>query len=730
MKSTRRSFIKKLGYVSVGFSISGTACNMNKHVDGKIDVNRFGTIPDSNLINSWLQVLENGKIKIFTGKIELGQGIGTALMQITAEELNTALNLVEINLAETSITPDEGYTVGSMSIQSSGMAIRNAAASAREILLGMASKKWSIPVSSIKLENGEIHIEKNKISLYKLLEGKQIETKVSQPKEIKGKTVRNYVGKPLQRKDVEDIVRGRAVFIQGLRFPDMVHARMVRPTTYKARLISIETNELNSMPGFLKLVRVGSFLGVLAKEEYQAIQLKNAATKLSKWDYIEDLPADKSLKDYLLNLPTETEKIKETGSFQNSIEKSVNQYSACYYKPYVMHGSNGPSCAIAYYSKGKLDIWTHSQGVYPLRKTLAILLEIPENDIHIKGVPASGCYGHNGADDAATEAAIMAIQYPDKHIRLQWMRDDEHGWEPYGTAMVMKLKAGINKFGKITGWKYDFWTDGHGTRPGRSPESLLPARYLDKGYDTPGYGFKYGAVRNSIPYYKIDNLKVQAHFFHGPLRQSGLRSLGAYANIFAIESFMDELAISVKINPLVFRLNHLEDKRAIECLQKLNSKTLKIIKEENEGLGYAFARYANSSSYIAVAALVKINKEKNLVIRKMWAIVDSGEVINPDGLKNQIEGGMIQSASWTLLEEVNFDGKHITSLDWNTYPILRFAATPEIDVEIIKRNELEPLGVGEVAQGPVSAAITNAIYDASKIRIRELPIKSNSLITV
>ena len=730
MKSDRRDFIKRLGYVSVGFSLMGTACVRDKTIGATGNVDRFGTIPDKNLINSWVQVLEDGRIKILTGKIELGQGIGTALMQIAAEELNTTLDLVGIHLVETGITPDEGYTVGSMSVQSSGIAIRNAAASAREIILEVASKKLGLPVSSIQLKNGQIHTQRHHISLLELLDGKQIENKVFSPKKIYGKTVRKYVGRPFPRKDIEDIIRGRTTFVQDLRFPNMVHARIIRPVAYRAKLIAIDIGKLKNMPGFLKLIRIGSFLGVLAKEEYQAIQLRNQGINVSKWDSREDLPADKPLKDYLRTLPIETETIAEKGSFQNSMEKSITQHSAFYYKPYIMHASNGPSCAIAHYSKGKLDVWTHSQGVYPLRKTLALLLGIPEEDIHIKGVPASGCYGHNGADDAATEASIMAIQYPDRHIRLQWMRDDEHGWEPYGTAMAMKLKAGLDKFGKIRGWKYDFWTDGHGTRPGRTPECLLPARYLEKGYKEPGYGFKFGAIRNAVPYYKIDGLGVQAHFMNGPLRQSALRSLGAYANVFAIESFMDELATLAKISPIEFRLNHLEDDRAIECLERLNSKTSKIIKEEDEGLGYAFARYANSSSYMALATIVKMDEKKKLKVKKMWAVIDSGEVINPDGLKNQIEGGMIQSVSWTLLEEVLFDKKHVTSLDWNTYPILRFMATPDINVEIIERTELEPLGVGEVAQGPVSASITNAIYDACGIRIRELPIKSNSQITI
>ena len=727
METTRRNFIKQMGYVSIGFSLIGTGCMTD--IQARPAFEDFpGSVLDPSRINAWLQILENGKINVFTGKHELGQGLRVAIKQVAAEELNCDPNLITVSLAETGVTPDEGYTAGSNSIERSAMAVRNAAASAREKLLEIASKNFNVDEDNLSLEDGIIITTDTKITLYELLKGQQIEEKVGEPKTLRGKTVRKWVGKPVPREDIANMVQGNPVYVQDLRFPDMVHARIVRPKTYTSKLISIDQGEFDKMPG---LIKIGSFIGVLAEEEYQAVKIRDKAVLSAEWEMGEKLPAKIPLKAYLKTIPADTTTEEDLGDYMLAEKDSVMQHKANYYKPYIMHAANGPSCSVAYFKDGKLDVWTHTQGVYPLRKSLSSLLEIAEDDIHVKGVPGSGCYGHNGADDVAAEAALMAVNYPGRHVRLQWMREDEHGWEPYGSAMLMELQAGLDTAGKIKSWEYNFWSDGHSTRPGGAPESLLPARFLDKGHGVPGTGYKGGAVRNSMPYYTIPNLKTVSHIFQGPLRKSALRGLGAYANVFAIESFMDELAHKSKQDPIEFRLKHLDDNRATECLAKLRSNTSSVETGENEGIGYSFARYKNQASYCAIAARVYVDRKMgNVQVKHMWAVIDAGECINPDGLKNQTEGGMIQSASWAIMEEVHFDEEHITSLDWESYPVFRFPDTPEIDVEVIDRPSEPPMGAGEAAQGPATAAIVNAIFNATGVRVRELPVKKALLVKV
>ncbi|WP_031426545.1 xanthine dehydrogenase family protein molybdopterin-binding subunit [Flavimarina sp. Hel_I_48] len=728
MQKKRRTFIKQLGCVGIGFSIAPTLLfaenNAADNICGAI-------IANDDAINAWLKVLENGKIEIFTGKMELGQGIRIAVAQVAAEELNTDPENISVNLAETGITPDEGYTAGSNSIVSSAMAVRKAAASAREVLLTLAAEKLSTEKSSLSLENGHVIQGTQKVSFSTILNGKQFNQKLDPEVKIQAKKTNKWVGKPVPRKDISAMVTGQHTYVQDLRFPNMVHARILRPKAYNAALNALDANFVTSAEGFLKLVRIGSFVGVIAEEEYQAIKMREQLNRRAKWDIKETLPTKTNLKNYIKNLPTDSKTDENKGNSAEIIDKSGIKHSAAYSKPYVMHAANGPSCAVAFYQDDKLEIWSHTQGVYPLRKTLSTLLELPEINIHVKGIPGSGCYGHNGADDVAAEAALLALEYPGKHVRLQWMRDDEHGWEPYGTAMLMELKAGLAKDGTIEGWQYDLWSDAHSTRPGGNPENLLPARYLDRGYGAAEGGFRGGAIRNALPYYDLPNIKNNSHIFRGPLRTSALRGLGAYANIFAIECFMDELAEKSSIDPVVFRLNHLSDVRAKDCLSRLRENTQKPELAENEGLGFAFSRYKNSAAYCSVAAHVHVNSKTGSVqVKKMWAVIDAGETINPDGLKNQTEGGMIQSASWALKEKVLFDENHITSLDWETYPIFRFPDIPEVEVEIIDRPEEPPLGAGEAAQGPATAAVINAIWDATGIRIRDLPVKKEDLVRV
>jgi nicotinate dehydrogenase subunit B len=718
----RRDFLQRTGCLAIGFTLGNPkfAYPLPFMQDLPSSLRR------NPRLNAWLEVLDNGMVRIFTGKLELGQGIRTAIAQVAAEELDLDMKQVEVVLADTLRTPDEGYTVGSGSIENSAMAVRYAAASARKKLLDLASEKWNIPASSLTMIQGKIKTQPGdrSISFKELLEGKQLTGTVQHPVTLKPKSAYKLVGRPVFRDDIGRMVRGEQVHLHDLRFPGMVHARTVHPPAYGAQLTKVDEAAIHKkVPGILKIVRKESFLAVIAADEYVAVQAQRACREHSTWTGGASLPEEQDLRPFLKKLPVEDEEVLKKGTVDINPAPDHTLVQAQYYKPYVMHGSIGPSCSVAIFDKDQLHVWSHSQGVFPLRETLSRMLNMPENKIEVTGVPGSGCYGHNGSDDASADAALLATLYPGKHIRVQWMREDEHGWEPYGSAMIMECSARIDNTGKISDWKYDMWSDTHSTRPGGRAENLLATQYMQTPQKQAAWGRSGGAYRNAEPGYDVPNQHIYAHFFKGPLRVSALRSLGAYGNVFAVESFMDELAVKAGKDPFEFRLAHLTDERAKAVIIKLREMIAGQQKESGIGIGIAYSQYKNAASYCAVAAKVKVDRSSGKVqVLKMWSVIDAGEAINPDGLKNQTEGGMIQSASWTMQEAVKFNQQHVTSLNWDTYPIFRFHQVPEVEVVVIDRPDMEVMGAGEAAQGPAAAALANAVFDACGKRVRDLPI--------
>jgi nicotinate dehydrogenase subunit B len=713
----RRHFIQTAAGLSIGFTLFG--CVPQTKESSVASATSPSTlpprdIPEGSQIDAWLQILEDGSVRVLTGKMELGQGLTVAMQQVAGEELNTPPEKIQIVLADTGLTQNEGYTAGSRSMERSAMQVRRAAAAAKAMLVSVAAEQWSLPSEQIQLEDGQVvRLDNNKkISFKNLLADRQLEGSITEDVVLKPKDQYEWVGRPISHPDLEKMVRGEALYVQDLRFPGMVHARVVKPKVYGAQL-SNWPEEVRQMPGVVKVIQNGSFLGVLAKEEFQAVKAMKTLEDGSKWNVDRPLPKVDSWADYM-----------EKAGGTSGLNPDSHDHFAVYSKPYTMHGSIGPSCAVALYEEGKLHIWSSTQGVYPLRSSISDLTGLEEANIRVSGVRGSGCYGHNGADDVAADAALLAIAYPGKHIRLQWQRENEHQWEPYGSAMRMELAANLTSDGQISSWDYHLWSDGHSTRPRGNAGNLVSSRYLEEPFAfNPGARVG-GGTRNSEPYYDIPSANVQDHYVKGPLRVSALRGLGAYANIFAIESFMEELAEKAEKDPIDFRIQHSTDERSIAVLQKLKELTQNEKAGEGEGIGFGFSRYKNTASYCAVAAKVKVDLDAQKVTPlKMWAVIDAGETINPDGIKNQTEGGLIQAASWTLKEEVLFEDDQITSKDWSGYPILRYDAVPETEVHIIDRPELPPLGAGEAAQGPTGAAIANAVYAACGKRIRELPVE-------
>lgn len=722
---SRRKFLQNSGHLIVGFNL----IPFLELKDTETDL--WGDTGKKNIVDSWITLNADGVVTVLTGKMELGQGIKTALMQIAAEELDVAMEKVKIVIADTARTQDERYTAGSASIEGSGKAIRNAAAEARRYLLSLAEKKIGTTTENLFVENGKVISKTNQqtVSYQELINGRRFEIEVTGKAPVKSPQDYKLIGKPIPRKDLSLMVSAQPYYVQDLRFPDMVHARVLRPPTYNAKLLSLPKSEVLALPGVLKVVLNGSFVAVITTEEYQSIKALNRMKQLAKWKTPSISPLQKDLYTDILNNTKSSETVEEEGNVEEALATDSKKHESIYKRPYQIHGSIGPSCAIGLWENKKLTIWTHSQGVYPLRKTLSDLLKISEDNIRTIGVPGAGCYGHNGADDVAADAALLAVQMEGKHVRVQWMREDEHTWEPFGSAMIFKLKASMDDSGKINSWYTELWSDTHSSRPGGKAGHFIAARDLEKPFYFQTGGFSGGSHRNSIPLYNLKNRKVVLHNFKGPLRTSALRSLGAYANIFALESFMDELAEKAGKDPVQFRLEHLTDDRAREVITTLVDKAgWRKNKQVNFGEGIAFAQYKNAASYFAVKAEVTIDPvKKTFKVTKLTGAIDAGQTINSDGIINQTSGGMIQAASWTLLEQVLYDEKGVQSKTWERYPILRFEEVPDTEVILIDRPEKPPLGAGEAAQGPTAAAIANAIFHATGSRLREMPLTADKI---
>ena len=608
----------------------------------------------------------DGTVSISVGKVELGQGIVTALAQIAAEELDVPLERIRMRPPSTADSPDEGVTSGSLSIQDGGKSLRAACA----------------------------EFKANKL-----------------PKDYK------VVGTSAVRLDLPGKIAGKPSYVQDMVLPGMLHSRVVRPNRSFSQLISL--GEITT-PN-VQVVRDGSFVGVLAEREEDAIKAAAKLKGTAKWSDGPRVPDD--FHGWLKEHVSERHPAKEQ-SDPAAKARAKQTLKAEYRKQFIAHASIAPSCAIARMQGGKLEVWSHTQGIYGLRKDLAKVLSMKEQDITVTHAEGAGCYGHNGADDVALDAALLAKAAGGRPVKLQWMRDDEFAWEPYGTAMAVEMEASLDAQGRIVSWRHNLFSNGHTHRPGRAEKVTLTAAAhlaqpmpLADPNDPPLPSG--GANRNAIPAYDFPDLHVMYYYVRDtPVRSSSIRSLGGFANVFSIESFMDELAAAAGIDPVAFRLQHLSDVRGRAVIEKAAeaSQWSAWKRPEGRGHGIAYARYKNIGSYCAVVAEVEAGGHE-LKVTRLVAAVDAGLMVNPDGVTNQIEGGCIQAASWTLKEELRPNA----TTSWEEYPILRFSEVPKVEVHLLK-NDHPSLGAGECTMGPVAAAIANALYDALGVRARELPL--------
>jgi nicotinate dehydrogenase subunit B len=723
----RRQMLKGSGALVVSFSLPGALAQQQGAPAAAPPLP--GSLKTSPLLDSWIRIDADGSITVFTGKAELGQGLKTALLQIAAEELDVSFAALKVVSADTRLTANEGYTSGSHSMQDSGTAMQYAAAQARALVIAEAARRLDVATDTLRTQNGAVIAPDGRRLSYGDLVGADMLHVEAQPKAtLKDPSTFTVMGQSIPRVDIPAKVTGAASYVQDLRLEGMVHARVVRPPSYGAELVDCDASAIEKMAGVLKVIRDGNFLAVVATKEFGAIKAMRALSTAAKWRESAHLPRLDDLRSVLTALPSQA-----TTIFQRSDPSAsgLSTIEASYMRPYQSHGSIGPSCAVAQFVDGAMTVWSHTQGVYPDRGAIAEMLRMSPASVHVIRVEGSGCYGHNGADDAAADAALIARALPGRPVRVQWMREQEHIWEPFGPAMVTELKASLDADGKIADWNFEVFSNTHSMRPG-SAGCLLAAQHMGQPFAVPPAKPiplpEGGGDRNAIPIYTFPNAHVVHHFIPDmPIRISALRSLGAYHNVFSIESFIDELASLAGADPVEFRLKHLDDPRGrdvIETAAREFGWRKGQTAPSDRGFGFAFARYKNLAAYCAIASEVEVNREtgRTRLVRAV-AAVDSGQVVSPDGLINQIEGAIIQSASWTLYESVTFDEARITSIDWQTYPILRFDAVPEkIEVHIINRPGQPFLGSGETGQGPAAASIANAIANATGKRLRDLPL--------
>jgi CO/xanthine dehydrogenase Mo-binding subunit len=698
---------------------------------GPGEVKLPGNLQANRRLSQWVKITSDGVVAVSPGKVEIGQGIITALGQIAAEELDVDFARVRMVPAATGTSPNEGVTSGSLSIQDSGTSLRHVCAEVRAIYLAEAAAELGVAAETLRVDDGRIIAPNGRnTSYWALADDALLDRDATGTVAPKRPAQYKLVGTSVPRLDLPDKILARPRFIHDLALPHMLHGRVVRPASRGARLVALDDASVRAMPGVVAVVRDGSFLGVIAEREEVAVNAAQALAQRAQWEERDTLPAGEALARWLRSAPRESKVIDE----RPADAAPARTVSATYTRPFTAHAAIGLSCALAQW-KGTdaVAIWTHSQGVYNVRQDLAMTLGLPVDAVTVTHVEGAGCYGHNPADDVTLDAALLARAAGGRPVRMQWTREDELGWAPYGPAMALDLTAGLDASGNIVHWALENYSTGHSTRPGRAKTpALLAAWHLERPFEPPmainppmpgG-----GSERNAVPLYDVPRRIVCHRILDMPLRPSALRSLGAFANVFAIESFMDELALAAGADPVEYRLRHLKDARGravIEAAARRAGWSARK-KAEGRGFGIGFAKYKNLGAYCAVVA--EVEAEREIRVRRLTIATDVGLVVNPDGVANQIEGGAVQATSWTLKEAVKFDPRRVTSTTWEEYPILRFSEVPAVDVEILNRPEERAVGAGEGAQGPTGAAIANAVFDALGVRVRDLPITPERIV--
>jgi len=726
-KPNRREFLQATGILIVSFSLprvdmafaqSGAAANPKTVALDEVD--------------AFLAIDPAGSVTLYSGKVDLGTGVSTALIQIVAEELDVPLAHVQIVEGDTALTPAQGKTWGSLSIQNGGVQIRQAAATARRALLQEAAKRLGVAAEDLSVEQGTVRSRSGgkQVTYGELIGGKTFSLKVDKEAPLKDPAKYRIVGQPIARGDLPAKMTGQFTYMQDFKLPGMLHGRVVRPAGIGATLLNVDESSVKEIPGLVKVVRQGNFVGVVAESEWGAVR---AAQELKvNWSNWEGLPEQSALWDHVRATKISKDDVtSNNGNAEQALAQAAKRVSATYNFAIHTHGSIGPSCAVAEFKDGKLTCWSSSQGTHDLRQQLANMLSMPDTDVRAIYVEGSGCYGRNGHEDAAADAALLA-RAVGRPVRVQWMRADEHGWDPKGPPTLMDLQAGLDANGNVIAWSSQLYIPESAS--GSINVKLVAAELAGLPHETgmvPG-----NVIQNTAIPYAFPNVRTVAHrLAETPFRPAWIRAPGRMQNTFCNESFMDELAAAVGADPLEFRLRYLNDARGVELLKRLasfaqwrsrSSQDRPASKREAgdvaTGRGLTYIKYELARTYVGAVADVEVNRKSGEIRVKHFAVVqDCGQIINPDGVKNQIEGNVTQTVSRVLKEEVTFDRSRVTSLDWASYPILTFPEMPEVDIDLIDRPAEKPWGVGEPSAAVVPSAISNAVFDAVGVRLRSVP---------
>lgn len=697
------------------------------------------SLKDYPLVSDWLSA-SGGTLVVHTGKVDIGQRISTALAQIAHEELTVPLSQIDVAPVRTGHAPDEGITSGSNSIEQSGHALRKAAATLREVLRATLAEKGESAPEDWSLSDGNFTHKGTNLPFRVIDLMDRIAPDL--PVDSEAQALPAQATAPcVPMRGLDRMVTGRFTFVHDLEVAGMVHARPVHPPHARARLTDLPQDTAQRLnDSGLRIIRDGSFLAVVGPSEWQvvkaALRLAAACTwedhgGLSERDVFADLTAEKATR------LTVTDGVPRHSAVPEPLD--APDFTARYERPYLMHGALAPSAAMALWSGERLTIQCHSQGIYPLRDSIADSLGLATGQIEITHCPGSGCYGHNGADDAAFEAALVAMALPDTPVLLKWTREDEHGWEPYAPAMAVDVAVSMSN-DHIAALSAEVFSDTHRGRPRPGPNRAGPSRLLANGLRAssipaapalPNMNTHGGMHRNLDPVYRIANKRLVKNLIGGMVhRTSALRCLGATTNVFALESTMEDLAGQRGLDPVAFRRAHLDDPRAASVLDELETRMTATPRPRGEaiGRGIAYAQYKNTMTRVGVCVDIAVTDLGQIRLKNAIIVADAGRVIDEDGLRAQLEGGFIQGASWALFEEVKWTRDGILSRDWQSYPVIRFDDIPAIEVVILNRPEAKSVGAGEASPGPAIAAIANALYDATGLRLRRLPFTADAVL--